>query len=121
MKQVACRSFQIAGVTSSEAGSRKSFRSASLIVRLYIVLALCGSLHAAAFAQSAFIFPSAVQVGTGSPAQSVGVTIQSAGTISTIRVVTQGAPNLDFSASGTGTCMTASYVAGQTCVVSVIF
>jgi large repetitive protein len=100
-------------------------RSAYSLVRLmYFLLGICSimsGVRASALAQPAFVFPSAVPVGTGSLPESIGVTIQSAGNLATVRVVTQGAVNLDFSGSGGGSCIAASYVQGQICVVSVIF
>ncbi|WP_216843133.1 Ig-like domain repeat protein [Granulicella sp. S190] len=77
--------------------------------------------HEEALAQPAFIFPSTVQVAGGSLTESVTVTIQSAGSLAAVHVVTQGATNLDFNGSGIGSCITASYVQGQTCAVSVTF
>jgi sugar lactone lactonase YvrE len=74
-----------------------------------------------AFAQSAFVFPSNVPVGGAALAETVIATIQSPGNLAAVRVVTQGAANLDFTASGTDTCISGSYVQGQTCTVSVNF
>lgn len=73
------------------------------------------------FAQPAFSIPTSVAVGSSVLSQTVTVTIQSPGTLATVQVVTQGSPNLDFTASGTNTCIHGSYSLGQTCTVSVGF
>lgn len=57
-------------------------------------------------------------VGGTPQVQTIPVTIQTAGTLGTVKVVTQGAANLDFTLSSVGTCATG---AGQTCNVSVSF
>ena len=36
-------------------------------------------------------------------------------------MLTQGAPNLDFTSDGTGTCAAQAYNAGDTCTVDVVF
>jgi hypothetical protein len=70
--------------------------------------------------QASFVFPSSVAVGSTAAPQAVNITIQATGTLASIRVLTQGSANLDFTPSGVGTC-TGSYVQGQTCSVSVSF
>lgn len=74
-----------------------------------------------AFAQSAFIFPSSVPVGGVGLSETATVTVQSPGNLVSVQVVTQGVTNLDFTASGSNTCISGPYVQGQTCTVSVSF
>jgi hypothetical protein len=88
-----------------------------------LAFAACGMLaaHGVARAQRSYSFPATVAVGTTSPTQTVSVTMQAAGTLGSIQVLTQGAPNLDYSGAG-GTCTTGTqYAVGQTCTVSVQF
>jgi sugar lactone lactonase YvrE len=73
-----------------------------------------------AFAQPAFIFPSNVPVGAAL-SETATVTIQSSGNLASVQVVTQGATDLDFTAAGANTCISGSYVQGQTCTISVGF
>ena len=61
-------------------------------------------------------------VGTALAAQPVTVIITTAGTLNSIRVLTQGLPGLDFTETSGGTCATTTaYTVGQTCTVNVIF
>ena len=62
-------------------------------------------------------------VGLGSSANAtVTLTIASAGTLSSIAVLTQGAPSFDFTNAGGGTCSTGTaYSATATCTVKVTF
>jgi len=61
-------------------------------------------------------------VGAAEAFQAVTVTIATAGTPSSIQVLTQGAANLDFTETTGGTCSTTTaYTAGQTCTVNVVF
>ncbi len=61
-------------------------------------------------------------VGTAEAAQLVTVNITTAGTLNSIRVLTQGQPGLDFTETSGGTCATTTaYTVGQTCTVNVIF
>jgi len=61
-------------------------------------------------------------VGTASPLQTATLTFSAAGTISSIAVLTQGAPNLDFNFVSGGTCATGTaYTVGQTCTVNYTF
>ena len=72
--------------------------------------------------QLAYLFPANVSVGTTSSVQSIPVTIQSAGSLGAIQVLTGGAPNLDYSLVTGGTCATGTtYSAGpaSTCTVLV--
>src|SRR5260370_16508773 len=73
------------------------------------------------FAQPAFILPSNVAVGGVALSGTATVTIQSPGNLASVQVVTQGVTNLDFTFSGTNTCIPGPYVQGQTCTVSVSF
>lgn len=62
-----------------------------------------------------------VNIGSSSTS-TVTVTIPNGGTLSTISVVTQGAPNLDFTDAGGGTCATGvNYASNATCTVNVAF
>jgi hypothetical protein len=75
-------------------------------------------LPAIAAAQTNF---GAVSVGS-STSVSVTVTIPAAATLASIAVVTEGAPNLDFTNAGGGTCSIGTdYAAMATCTVSVTF
>jgi len=63
-----------------------------------------------------------VAVGSLSPVQTLSYTFASAATLGSIAVLTQGAKGLDFTDAGTGTCAAnASYAAGQSCTVNVLF
>jgi sugar lactone lactonase YvrE len=79
------------------------------------------SSNCRAVAQASFAFPSSVSVGGTALPQQVNITIQTAGTLANIQVLTQGSANLDFTPSGVGTCAAGSYVQGQMCSVSVSF
>ncbi len=62
-----------------------------------------------------------VNIGS-STTSTVTVTLPSAATLTSIAVVTQGAPNLDFTNAGGGTCATGTpYAANVTCTVQVTF
>ena len=76
--------------------------------------------NCSAAAQAYFVFPSS-SVGGTALTQPINITIQTAGTLASIRVLTQGSPNLDFTPTGLGTCVAGSYVQGQMCSVSVSF
>jgi hypothetical protein len=83
----------------------------------------------AAMLAAAAIFPLAgtgavfsSHVGTAQAAQATTVSFTTAGTLSSIQVLTQGAPNLDFSEATGGTCATGTvYAAGKSCTVNVVF
>lgn len=81
---------------------------------------LLPSSNCRAIAQ-AFVFPSSVSVGGTPLTQQVNITIQTAGTLASIQVLTQGSANLDFTSAGIGTCAAGSYSQGQACSVSVSF
>ncbi len=95
--------------------------SSSLKCALLLLCCIAIFSERQGFAQSAFVIPSSVAVGGPVLSQTVTVTIQSPGTLANVRVLTQGSPNLDFTASGTNTCIHGSYSLGQTCTVSVGF
>lgn len=71
-------------------------------------------------AQTAFIFP-AQAVGASAQVSPVSVTIQTAGTLGTIQVLTQGTPNLDFAESTPGTCVVSSTYFSGSCTVNISF
>lgn len=61
-------------------------------------------------------------VGSTSAVQTVTLTFAINSTVSSINVLTQGAPNLDFQFAAGGTCIAAKfYLAGQTCTVNYTF
>jgi len=61
-------------------------------------------------------------VGTAQAAQAVTVNFATAGTVSSIQVLTQGGINLDFTNASGGTCSTTTaYTVGKTCTVNVGF
>jgi sugar lactone lactonase YvrE len=63
-----------------------------------------------------------VNIGTASPAIPMTFTFDTAGTLGSTAVLTQGATGLDFKDAGTGTCKAnTAYAAGQTCTVNVTF
>jgi sugar lactone lactonase YvrE len=67
-------------------------------------------------------FGSSTGVGSSTPAQTVTLYIANSGTLNQIQVLTEGAPNLDFTQASGGTCATGTiYTAGQTCTVNVMF
>jgi sugar lactone lactonase YvrE len=84
---------------------------------LIVCLFLVGALSQAA-AQAAYVFQPAMAVGGTPQLQTIPVIIQTAGTLGTVKVLTQGSANLDFTLSSVGVCATGT---GQTCNVSVSF
>ncbi len=62
-----------------------------------------------------------VNIGTSSASTPLPFTFDSAVTIAVPQVLTQGAPNLDFTSDGTGTCAAGAYNAGDYCWVNVVF
>jgi large repetitive protein len=97
--------------------------STSFVFKCFLLLCCCLPLCSAgkAFAQSASIFPANVVVGGGTLSENVTVTIQSPGNLASAQVLTQGAVNLDFTASGGSACSSGSYVQGQNCTISISF
>lgn len=72
--------------------------------------------------QVPFQYPAPLSVGTGSNVQSVPVVIQTAGTIATITVLTQGAPAEDFTPVSNDSCAPGlAFNAGEVCAASVRF
>ena len=88
------------------------------IVILLLTIAAIGCAHSVALAQAGF---GAVAVGTASSAQTVTVTAQTAGSVSTVQVLTLGQSGLDYAAAGSGTCSSANLAVGNTCTVPVTF
>jgi sugar lactone lactonase YvrE len=63
-----------------------------------------------------------IPVGTVSPPTAMTFTFNTAETVGSIAVLTQGAPGLDFANAGTGTCTVGqNYSAGATCTVNIAF
>jgi sugar lactone lactonase YvrE len=86
--------------------------------KLFFALAWLSIASATATAQTAF---GSVSVGS-SVMSAVALTIPNTVTLGSISVVTEGAPGLDFTNAGSGTCNAgANYAAGQTCTVEVTF
>ena len=91
----------------------------SRVIQLGLIacLFLVGSLSQA-MAQAAYVFLPVMAVGGTPQLQTIPVTIQTAGTLGTVKVLTQGAENLDFTLSSVGACATGM---GQICNVTVSF
>jgi len=101
--------------------SRKLRRGVRIVLALAALLALF-SWARAARGQTGYQFSPAVAVGATSGPDAVTLTVQSAGTLSAIQVLTAGAPGLDFASSGGGSCSAGTaYSAGQSCTVTVAF
>ncbi|WP_198152164.1 Ig-like domain repeat protein [Granulicella tundricola] len=88
-----------------------------------LALVLCAGLVVSpAQAQQVLQFPGLTPVGTTAGSQAVTVNFSAAGSISSIKVRTQGVDGYDYTNAGGGTCSTSmSYSAGQTCTVLVGF
>src|SRR5665213_951320 len=72
--------------------------------------------------QQARAYPVGEPIGTTGPLVGATLTFTASGTLSSIAVLTQGAPNLDFKFVSGGTCATGTaYTTGQTCTVSFTF
>lgn len=88
------------------------------------LLALLGPMRRVE-AQGGFLFTPNVAVGTTSATQTVTLTMQEAGTLSAVQVLTGGAAGLDYvagSVPGAGACSTGTtYNIGQSCTVPVVF
>ena len=92
----------------------------SLTAAVSVVDNASGSPHTASLTGMGITFVS--NVGTALAAQPVTVNIATAGTLSSVQVLTQGAPNLDFTLASGGTCATGTaYTVGQTCTVNIVF
>jgi large repetitive protein len=113
------RSQSIFAAIMPSAAGRTTPRRNTLFIALLSLFAFFAAA-APASAQSGYSFPASIRVGSTSAAQTITVNIQAAGTIGSINVLTQGAPNLDYSAVSGSTCATgATYSAGATCNVNV--
>lgn len=102
---------------------RVKFSGVRLLQQLSLVIAACVALTASSSmtdAQTAFVFPNQA-VGATAQVLPVTVTIQTAGTLGTIQVLTQGVPNLDFIKSTTGTCVVSSTYVSGSCTVNISF
>jgi hypothetical protein len=75
----------------------------------------------AARGQNGYRFSPNVVVGTTSAAQTVTLAMQSAGTLSSINVLTNGTAGLDYSAAGGSCAAGTSYNVGDRCTVAVLF
>jgi hypothetical protein len=106
-------------VSRQQVSTIRPLRHRNLAIHLGLIACFLftGSL-ARAVAQPAYVFQPAMAVGGTPQVQSIPVTIQTAGTLGAVKVLTQGSPNLDFTLSSVGTCATG---AGQICNVSVSF
>ena len=77
---------------------------------------------ASAGLQPTFQFPAPAAVSTGSQVAVVPLAFRAAGTIATVRVLTQGKPAADFTAAPGGTCTVGqAFSAGQTCLQPIQF
>jgi hypothetical protein len=83
------------------------------------VLMLC----VPARAQGTYAFTGMTAVGSATAAANVPVTFTGSGVISTVRVLTGGIANLDYSDTGAGSCTgsATNWIPGQSCTVSVRF
>ena len=118
-----------AGVVSGAASLTTTATEASPVGSYPIVPAV-GTLAAANYSFGSFVDGtlSVTTAGFGSVAvganktATITVTVSTAGTVGSIRVVTQGTPNLDFTAATGGSCTVGTaYAASATCTVSVTF
>jgi large repetitive protein len=83
---------------------------------------LISMLLMAVGAQAQSVFSAWQNVGTTSPAQTVTVTANIAGSVSKVEVLSSGVSGLDFAkGGGSSTCESASLSAGSTCTESVTF
>jgi large repetitive protein len=99
------------------AGSRR--RGA---IRAVVFSAAFFMLSSVLYAASVFNFPGGSQTVGTAQSQMVTVTVPQAGVLSTIKVVTQGITNADFTDAGGDTCIAGTpYAAAQTCTVNVQF
>jgi sugar lactone lactonase YvrE len=107
--------------SSSDCRLPNAFAARNRRGRMAVALAALLLFTAGAWAQNG-VFSTPQPVGVSSTAQSVTVTAQAAGAVTTVEVLTSGASGLDFTAgSGTGTCGTATLAVNQTCTQSVAF
>ncbi|WP_041586038.1 Ig-like domain repeat protein [Terriglobus saanensis] len=85
------------------------------------LFALAGALSATGYGQTVTDFGAAIPVSTGTTTLTVQVPFQTGGQASSIRVVTAGLADKDFTTSDEGTCATGTFLAGQSCSISVTF
>lgn len=97
--------------------SFKPFRQAT-----FALCTLLAFTSVASGLEPSYLFPAPLAVNVGSQTETVSVTFQTAGTVATIRVLTQGKPNADFTAAAGGTCIAGqTFSASQTCTQPVQF
>ncbi len=101
---------------SSQSAGLKALRAAGAAA-----LAVCLLAALPLVAQSTNV--GSVNVGSASASPTaVTLTLDTAGTVGSIAVLTRGAPDLDFTNAGGGTCkVDTAYTAGETCTVNVTF
>ena len=88
------------------------------LTRLFPLSALLSALALPSAAQT----PPTTPVGTTSAIQTVALTLSASGTVSSINLLTQGAPNQDYQFASGGTCTVGkAYTTGQTCTVKYTF
>ena len=83
--------------------------------------ALVGVPSTAAMAQLATIFPGMTTVTTGTQTLPIAVTLKTGGTIASVRVMTQGKVNGDYTAVTGDTCTGQTIGANQSCTVTIQF
>jgi hypothetical protein len=97
-----------------------------LCLRLSLGL-IAFAIPAAASAQVTYTGATATQnfgsqpIGTPSAARTFSFSVAAGTTVGSIAVVTQGAPNLDFTSATGGTCTAQTYASTTTCTVNVTF
>ena len=96
----------------------KASSARGLRVHLLLAISVLFSVSTSALAQTSF---GAVAVGTASSPQTVTVTATTAGSVSSVQVLTLGQSGLDYAAAGSGTCSGANLAVGNTCTVPVTF
>ena len=84
----------------------------------YIVFSLMFLIASYAHAQSSF---PETNVGASAMAQSVTMHLPQGGSVTSIEVLTLGAPSLDFAAGSTDSCSNHSFAAGGVCALAVSF
>jgi hypothetical protein len=118
------KNFLLAFESVSGNGLRQGYQRPRRVVRIALAMIALLALFAcarAAHGQNGYQFSPNVVVGTTSPAQTISITMKSAGTVSAIQVLTSGTAGMDFAAAG-GSCATGiTYSAGQSCTVMVQF
>jgi large repetitive protein len=90
-------------------------------LRLGLAAAMMTALAVGAVAQAPLLTFPATSVGTPSAEVTVAVSFQTAGEVVVVKVLTLGAPGLDFAAGTGASCINAEKTAGQTCPQSLAF